>query len=806
MDSLLHDLRYGVRMLLKTPGLTVVAVLTIALGVGLTTHTFSVVYGTILRGLDFDRGTRLIELSEDDVPRGESGNAIPLLDLLDWREQQTSFRGIAGYTTGTINIADEGSPPERYDGAFVTANLFEQVDGVPILGRVFNPGEDAGLGERVVLIGYDVWQSRYAGDPGIVGRSIRANAEQATVVGVMPEGFHFPFNQDVWLPLGIDPLQAERGANRVAVVARLLPGVTLEQADGQMDQIAARIAEEYPETNEGISVWTQSFTESSMPPAIVAVLWVMLIAVFGVLLIACFNVANLLLARAVVRSKEIAVRTALGAERRRIVRQLLLESALIAVLGGVIGIALAYVGIEAFNASIVDVEKPYWIDIRLDGPALVFTIAITAFASLAAGAWPAVRASGTKVNDILKDESRGTSSQRLGRFGAALVVGEIALSCAVLVAAGMMVKSVINLQRLDLGFEGERIFTARLGLFDADYPDDEARRRFYDALLEGLRADPAVEAAALTTALPAAGSPMLRVGIEGEVYADELDRPTVYVANVTPGYFEALGAAVTQGREIGPQDVAGGVEAVLVNESFARTYFGIESPVGRRIRLGTNPSWLSIVGVVGDLYVGSGGPFGQSERNEQVFRPIAQVQGVRFVSLVARTRGEPAALAASAQSIVARIDPALPLYWIRTMDESVEAATFAFGLFGLLFTTFGVAALFLAGVGLYGVMAFSVGRRRQEMGVRMAMGAEPSGILRLVLAQGMKQLAVGGAVGLLLGAALVQPMTIVFFDVRPSDPTVYAAIVVTMMLSGLLACVIPARRATRVSPVEALGG
>jgi predicted permease len=806
MDALIHDLKYGARMLAKAPALTLVAVLTIALGVGLTTHTFSVVYGAMLRGLDFDRGTMLVELAEENVSEGVRGNSVPLLDVLDWREQQTSFRGIAGYTQGTVNIADEGSPPERYDGGYVTANLFEQVDGVPILGRVFNPEEDAGLGEQVVILSYDVWQNRYGGDPQIIGRSVRANGVRATVVGVMPDGFHFPFNEDVWLPLGIDPQQAERGSSRVAAVARLLPGVTVEQADVQMDQIAARIAEAYPETNENVSVWTVSFTESTMPESIVAVLWVMLIAVFGVLLIACFNVANLLLARAVVRSKEMAVRTALGAERHRIVRQLLLESALIAAVGGAVGIVLAYVGIEAFNASIVDVERPYWIDIRLDVPALVFTIVITAFASLAAGALPAMRASGTKVHDILKDESRGTSSQRLGRFSSALVLGEIALSCALLVAAGMMVKSVINLQRLDLGFEGERVFTARLGLFDADYPDDEARRRFFDVLVEGFRADPEVEAAALATDLPANGAGTFRVAIEGVTYADDRDRPETFVTNVSEGYFDVLAVPILQGREIGLQDVEGAVDVAVVNESFARTHYGLESPLGRRIQLGADGAWLSIVGVVGDVYVGSNGPIGTSDRTEQVFRPIAQTENQRFVNVVARTRGDPGAFAASAQAIVASIDASLPLYWMRTMEESVEAATFIFGIFGSLFTTFGVAALFLAAVGLYGVMAFSVSRRTQEMGVRMAMGAEPRNVLTLVLAQGMKQLVAGGLVGLALGAALVQPMTVVFFDVRPSDPTVYAAIVVTLGVSGLLACIVPARRATRVSPVRALTG
>ena len=394
MDSLFTDLRYGVRMLTKTPGLSLVAVLTIALGVGLTTHTFSVVYGSVIRGLDFDEGTTLVSLSEDVPSENRRGNGIPILDLLDWREQQTAFRGLAGFSQGaTVNLADEGSPPERYVGAFVSANLFDQVDGVPLLGRVFTPAEDAGHGEGVVVLSYDVWQNRYADAQDIIGRAVRVNSERATVIGVMQEGFHFPFEEDVWLPLGVDPLEAVRGQGRVQVVGRLLEGVSPEQADVQMQAIAQRIADEHVETNAGVGVWVQSYEDSIMPPAIVTVLNLMLLAVFGVLLIACFNVANLLLARSAVRSKEVAVRSALGADRARIVRQLMLEATILAVVGGAGGIALGYVGVEAFNAAILDIQKPYWIDIRLDGPALLFTLAITAFASLAAGTLPAVRAS-----------------------------------------------------------------------------------------------------------------------------------------------------------------------------------------------------------------------------------------------------------------------------------------------------------------------------------------------------------------------------------------------------------------------------
>ena len=807
MDSFIADLRYGVRMLVRTRGLSAVAVLTVALGVGITTHTFSVVYGTVMRGIEFDRGTILVSLTQDIPSEGARGRGIPILDLVDWRAQQTAFRGLAGFTQGTVNLADEASRPERFEGAFVSANLFAQVDGVPLMGRVFNPEEDAGTGEQVVILGHGVWQGRYGGDPNIIGRRIQANGEPTTVVGIMPEGFHFPIFEDVWLPLNVDPLQAERGANRVQVVGRLREGVSLEHADVQMEGIARRIAEEYSETNEGVGVWAQSYEDLVMPQAIVNVLWVMLVAVFGVLLIASFNVANLLLARSAVRSKEIAVRSALGADRGRLIRQLLLEASLLASLGGVAGVVLGYFGIEVFNAAILDIDKPYWIDIRLDTPALFFSFGITAFASLVAGTLPAIRASGGKIHEILQDQSRGSSSFRMGRFSAALVIGEIALSCGLLVGAGMMVKSVINLKSLDMGFEGEQLFTARLGLFASDYPDDESRRRFFARLLEDLGSAPGAEAVGLTVNLPALGSGRARIALEGVAYAEIRDQPLSNFTSITPGYLNALGVDMLEGRDFGQQDRADAVAAVIVNESFARKHFGQESPLGHRFRRGDEQPWMTIVGVVPDIYVGGGGGGGIGSSDvmpDQFFMPLAQQEGVRFISLLVRTRDDPGGFAAESRAVVAGIDPALPLYWVRTMDEAVETATWAFEIFGTLFSVFGAAALFLAAVGLYGVMAFSVSRRTQEMGVRMALGAGGRDVIGLVLSKGMKQLAIGAAIGLALGAAMAQPMSVIFFDVKPSDPTVYAAIILTLGLAGFLACLIPARRATRVELVDAL--
>jgi putative ABC transport system permease protein len=804
MDSLLSDIRYGVRMLLKAPGLTAIATLTIALGVGLTTHTFSVVYGSVLRGLDFDSGTKLISLSQDIPSQNSRGNSVPLLDVLDWREEQTSFRGLAGFTMGTVNLADEGSPPQRYDGAFVSSNLFDQVDGVPIRGRVFNPSEDAGLGPQVVILGYDVWQNRYAGAEDIVGRTIRANSELATVIGVMPEGFHFPFEQNVWLPLDIDPRQSVRGANRMQVVGRLLEGVSVEQADAQMRGIASRVASEYPETNEGVGVWVQTYEDSIMPPEIVTVLWLMLVAVFGVLLIACFNVANLLLARATVRSREVAVRSALGADRGRLIRQLMLEATMLAIVGGLGGIVLGWVGIELFNAALLDVEKPYWIDIRMDGPALLFTLGITAFASIAAGTLPAIRASGAKIHEILQDESRGSSSLRMGRLSGIMVVGEIALSCALLVAAGMMIKSVLNVSQLDMGIASEDVFTGRLGLFEADYPDDESRIRFYDRLLEELRAEPEVLAAGLTQNLPALGSSRARIALDGVTYPEPRDRPLANFTTITPGYFDVLSTAVVEGRDFTEADRSGSVPTAIVNESFAQKHFAGESSLEQRFQLGVDGTWLTIVGVVPDIYVGGGGIGGSQTLADQFFIPLAQATDVRFISLAVKTRGEPGAFTNNATAAAQRIDPNLPLYFLRTMDESVQTSTWIYTIFGSLFTVFGIAALFLAAVGLYGVMAFSVSRRTQEMGIRMALGAGDRTVFGLVLGKGMKQLGIGAFLGLGMGAAMAQPMAVIFFDVEPSDPTVYGAIVLTLGLAGLLACLVPAHRATRIELVDAL--
>jgi putative ABC transport system permease protein len=809
MGTLWSDIRYGIRMLLRTPVLSLAAVTTIALGIGLTTHTFSVVYGAVLKGLPYEGADRLVNIDRTNPSEGFFDMSAPIHDFVDWREQQTVFEDLAASRQGTVNIADVDLRPQRYDGAFVTAATFSQVGVQPILGRTFQEEDDTGHTPPTIILGYDVWQTRYGGDPDIIGRTVRANARPTTVIGVMPPKFRFPFAEDVWMPMGLDPVQIPRGEGYyVQTFGRLRPGVSIEEAQTQMAGIAQRLAVQYPETNEGISTSIEPYTEEYMPQEIVAVLYVMLLAVFGVLLIACANVSNLLLARSTVRAKEIAIRSALGANRSRVIRQLLVESTLLSLLGGAAGIVLAYFGIEAFNALFMDMERPYWIVIALYQPVLFFAIAITVVAALVSGTVPAFRASGAGIHELLKDESRGSSSFRMGRFSAGLVVGEIAVSCALLVAAGMMAKSVINLKNFDMGFETEDVFTARVGLFEADYPTEESWRQFFDRLVERLQALPGVQAAALTTNLPMTGSGGARFAMEGETYEADRDYPVSPLSSITPGFFETFGAEILEGRDFSLQDRLDAVPVAIVNESFARRYLPDGSPVGRRLRLGGAQSqapWLMIVGVAPDFHIGGnvGGIGDDDSPLEMIYTPVAQ-GSFRFMSLAIKAAGDPLSMTPQVRDAVAALDPNLPIYWAYSMDQVVENNTWAFGLFGTLFGIFGGVALFMAAVGLYGVMAFSVSRRTQEMGIRMALGAYAKNIVGLVLKRGFVQLGIGMAIGLGIGAALSRPLQLVLFDVNPNDPLVYGGIVVTLGVAGMLACWLPARRATRVDLVDAL--
>ena len=799
--SFLKDLRYGARKLVRNPGFSAVSVLTLALGIGLTTTMFSIVYGAIWRGLPFERADQLMHLERNNLPADQQSLEVTLHDFNDWRAQQKSFAGLAAWSGGTVNLSGtEG--PERFDGAWMSANAFQILREQALLGRTFRPEDDAPGAPLVVVLGHQVWQERYRGDRGIIGKTIRVNSEQAEVIGVMGPGFRFPFSHDLWLPRR-DTLPAKRGEGpTLEVFGRLRDGVSMEQAQVEMGQIARRLALAYPESNKDVGAVIKPYDHEYIDEEPRQLLTVMLIAVFMVLLIACANVANLLLSQAAMRAKEVGIRTAMGASRGRIVGQFLTEPMALAVVGAAVGTGLAWVGVRLFNNAIASTQPPFWIDIRIDEPILLFVLAVTLFATVVSGVLPALRASSSNVHEVLKDESRGSSSFRGGRLSRVLVVFEIALSVALLVAAGLTIKSVTRLRNVDFGVPTDNVFTARVGLPEAEYPDSGSQVRFFEQLHQRLAEVPGVEAYALGSGMP--GGVQVggaQVAIEGKQYAAERDYPEARTATVSPGYFAAFQVRV-EGRDFAPQDRATTEPVVIVNRSFARAHFGEQSPVGRRIRLGgpesTEP-WRQIVGVVPDLYMD--GP--ENEEPAAVYTPFAQTPQ-RFMTVILRGRGEWGALTRPVRDRVAALDPDLPIYFVSSLQGRIDEDTWFYRVFGTIFMVMGFVALFLAAIGLYGVMAFNVSRRTREMGVRMALGAQPADVTRLVLRQGVIQLAIGIALGSAVAYLLARGLRMILFQVQPLDPVVFGATLLVLAAAGVAASLIPARRATRVDPMVAL--
>ena len=806
MGSLLRDLQFGARALLKRPGSAAIATVAFGLGIGLCAMMFSIIYGVYLRGLGVPESDRLIVVHRNNPSENIQRMGVPQHDFYDWREQQQSFEGLAGFSTGTINLSGLDGP-DRYDGAFVSANVFDVLRVRALLGSTFREGDDAPGAPLTVVLGYQAWATRYDSDPNAIGMTEKVNGEQATVIGVMPEGFMFPMDQELWIPRR-DARNANptRGTGtQFSVMGRLRDGVTLEQARLDMSLIAQRLAEEYPESNEGVGIGFIGFVEQAIGDDIVPVFAAMQIATIFVLLIACANVANLLLARAALRTKEAAVRTALGASRWRVAAPFFAEAAVLSLVGALLGLAIAAGGVEMFDRATQGVGKPYYMQFALDLPILGFVLAITVMTALVSGAAPALQIAKADVNSILKDEGRGSSSFRAGKLSKVLVVGEIALSCALLVGAGLMTRSITQLRNYDFPFATENIFTARVGLFETDYPTPESRGRFWRDLKQSLEALPAARSVALTNSLPAAGTGTRRFAIEGQTYETDQDYPRTRTADITSDFFETFDVAIARGRDFTPQDDADAPGVILVNQRFVEQFFPGEDPIGRRIKEGTSESqedWKTIVGVVPDLRMEGFDP--DASTRGGYYAPLAQ-RDAQFISIAIRLAGgDPLALTAEVRAAVRRVDADLPIYWVRDMPEVIRQDTWFYNVFGSLFIAFGAAALFLASVGLYGVLAFSVSRRIQEMGIRMALGANAKNVIRLILREGVVQLGIGLTVGLAMAFGVSNVIGMVLFDVEPRDPVVFGTTVAVIALVGIVASFVPARRATRVDPMVAL--
>ncbi|NKB86680.1 MAG: FtsX-like permease family protein [Acidobacteria bacterium] len=809
MATLLGDLRYGARLLFKNPTLSLVSIFTMALGTGLTIFTFSMVYGTVMRGVPVPNDDRLVSIQMDNPERDIRQTSTSYADLLDYREQSSAFEFLGAVNWATVNLATQEDPPARYQGATVTDDVLANLGIAPILGRVFVEGEDDVDAPPLMVLSHHVWQQRFDSDPDIVGRLVRSNGIQTEVIGVMPDGFRFPFDHDMWLNLRLDPDLRPRRSQFIEPVGRLRPDASMESVTAELRAITAQAETTEPDEPGGYRPTVQLFEHRYMPPEITAIMWVMLAAVFGVLLIACANVANLLLARAALRGREVAVRTALGASRFRVVRQLLSETAILAFAGGTLGLVTAKFSLDAWSGRVADIQKPYWIDFSMDGTSILFTIGIVVATALLSGTIPALKSTGRGMGAVLQDESRGGTSFRLGRLSSTLVIGEVAISCALLIAAGLMIKSILAVSTVELGYRSDGIVSGRVGLFESDYPEREDREQFFADLVDRLRAEPGFSNAALMSALPGIEAATWTMGIEGDTYESDTDYPRVTGTIIGTEFFSMFDVNVLRGREFNVSEMGASADPVaVINESFRRRHFGDRPAVGARIRLGrsnsTNP-WMQVVGVVPDLHVtgGVGGIGSDSLPREQIY--VSQgIFDVRFLTLAVQTNLPLEDSVKRMRDVVAALDPNLPVYEVRTVPQALDEHTWAFKMFGELFATLGFAALFLAAVGLYGVMAFSVTSRRREMGVRMALGAGGRDVLSLVLKKGAIQLGIGLTLGLAIGAVLARPMRFVTYGVEATDPTVYAAIVVTLVVTGLIATLVPARRAARVDPATAL--
>ena len=803
MSAAFQELRFALRGLIKSPVLSGVAILTLGLGIGMTALMFSLVYGAIFRGLPLPEEARIIRVT---WVRPSAPNVWRLLSVHDYAQlkvQQKSLDHLAAVYTGTVNVAGIGRPV-RYDGAFMTPNGFTSLHVRPALGRAFHEEEGLPGAPLSIILGHHVWLSDFGGDPHVLGRSLRVNGEPARVVGVMPPAFKFPETQDVWVPYRVNLLELPAGDGPgLDVYGRLAPGVSKEQAAAELAAIAPRLAADHPERKEWSALRVEKFSE---PPAdMTLVFLVMLAAVLLVLLVACINVANLLLARAAGRTRELAVILALGASRRRIVAKLLAEALILAAAGAALGVGLGWLGLQLVLYFAVTSPPPFWFVFKIDRPILLFVMGASVMAALVAGVIPGLRVTGTRVNDILKDEGLGASSFRIGRLSRLLVIAELGLSVGLLVPAGLFVKGMVRMRGLEHGIFREDVLTARVGLFETDFPDVESRRRFFRDLQQRLSDRAEIASASLVSVLPGLGAQRVQVGIQGAQYADEDAYPEVGLVLVSPGFFGTFGVGLIAGRDFTARDDMAASPVAIVNRSFARRFFPGGDAIGRQLRRHAKEEegpWRTIVGIVPDLYME--GLMGRVQRHPSGFYiPVAQTDA-SFLSIAVRGPARPDTLTAVMRDEVATLHADTPIYLVRSMARALREEIWYVDLFGGIFAVFGGLALLLAGAGLYAVMATGVAQRTRELGIRMALGAGSRNVLGMILRQGFVELIAGLLLGLALAAVLSRGLRSLLFGVAPWDSSVFLAISATMLACGLAASVVPALRATHVDPAIAL--
>lgn len=832
IENFAQDLRIGLRVLIKEKSFCAIAIAVLALGICGVATMFAVINGVFLRGFSFPDADRLVDVQLADPTNFQPGNFNARLTTMDFKEMKEqelkSFEGFSAYLNGsTINVTYRGQP-RRYTGGYVSHDFFRVLGVKPVIGHDFLPEHDQPGVDKAVLLSDALWRADFGSDPNIVGQSIRVNGTAGTIIGVMPPKFAFPNNEQLWIPVNssFPPRpRNDRGINFVSIIAKLKPGVSVEQAQNEVDVIAKQFAAAYPDTNRQFTMgYVRPLIQQFTGQQLAQILYTMLAFCVGLLLIACVNVMNMQFARATLRSKELAIRSSLGAGRWRLIRQMLTESLLLSSLGAVLGVGLAAWSTDLLDSTAKNLTNPIpsWIHFTIDPKVLAGVVAATLVAAVVSGFLPAWMASRANASDALKESGRGNTGRAIGVITRGLVVFQIFVTCILLIGALLQVQSILKQQAIDYGYDTSAVIGARVGLMEGDYPTPASRQLFYEKLIRELRATPDFASAALTNRFRMVFSGATSVEIEGREYAQDSDRTVAQFENVTPDFAATLGQKVIDGRYLTDEDSDQREPVAVVNSTFAQKHFGNETAVGRRFRTnapnGTNPGpWRRIIGVVTDVRML--GPFNNQNDNAGIYLPFfaaafgpaaTEPLAPQFGTIVARPRGDQRgeSLARAVAAAVQRIDPNLPPYFVETPKTSFDGFLGQNWIVATMFSLFGLVAIALASVGLYGVQSFSVNQRTQEFGIRMALGADSPRILRMVFRQGAWQLGLGLLLGLgvalVLGLVARQPIQNFLFGITPTDPVTYLAVGALIAAVSFVAVLIPARRATRVDPMIAL--
>jgi putative ABC transport system permease protein len=810
LDSLWQDLCYGLRVLRKSPGFTAVAVLTLALGIGATTAIFSVAYGVLLRPLPYEDPGRLVLAHQYDHAHDVGNWRVTAFDYLDWARRAKSFTSMAAFTGRGLAFAS-AQGAEMVLGQAVSANLFDVLGVAPMLGRGFRAGEESAGSDRVLVLSYGLWKSRFGGRREVIGQVATVNGLPYTVIGVMPRGFEFPSPEyQAWVPIelhgAVDPEQINRSAHFFHVVGRLRDGVSFAQADQEIRAVARGLERDYPDTDLNEGARLEPLLDN-MVGDVRSSLWLLLAGAICLLMIACTNVANLLLARATAREREMAVRQALGARQMRLLRQLLTENAMLAALGGGLGVGFAYLLVSAI-VKLGPASLPRLGEVRMDSTVLLFACLIVGLTGSMFTLAPMVLVRRMTTADALKNTSQTVGGARNTlRLRSVLIVAEIAISAMLLVSSGVIMRSLLELQGVDPGFEPDHALSMNLVLIDSRYPTAQKMRSFVHRLLEGARVAPSLSAAAISTQIPLQGH-------DGWVNPITVSQSNVNdlaaIRLIAGDYFAAVGTPLLRGRGFTSADNESAARVAIINQSAARKFFGDGGPLGKSLKLGRpdqSSEWRTIVGVVAD----SKQRDLETPADPEIFLPYDQLSdadttlAARGLYLVMRSNGtNPAVLIGFARTAIAHVDAGVPVHDIEVMRQVISASVAQPRFRTFLFSVFGALALILAAVGLYGVLSFAAAQRRHEFGIRMALGAQREDIMRLVVAQGTRLVLFGMGVGLLGSLGLTQLMATLLFGVTPRDPLTFAAVAIVLISVALLACYVPARRAMRVDPMVAL--